>query len=77
MEQPNAVENVINQFCPKVQSEFSLLENLDQINECFDASSVEEIMDKLKKDNSKWARKTLKVMPIIKSIKNIKLVHLG
>lgn len=58
---PRNVENVINDFCPKIQSEFSLAQNLDQINECFDASSVEEILRKLECDGSQWAKKTTKV----------------
>lgn len=55
------VESVINDFCPKVKSKFSLAKNLDQINECFEASSVEEILYKLECDGSDWARKTIKV----------------
>lgn len=58
---PRNVESVINDFCPKIQSEFSLAKNLDQINECFDASSVEEILRKLEYDGSQWAKKTTKV----------------
>lgn len=56
------VESVINDFCPKTKSEFSLSKNLDQINECFNAKSVEEIIDNLQKNDSDWAKKTLKVI---------------
>lgn len=58
---PKHVGSVINDFCPKVQSEFSLAKNLDQIDECFDATSVEEILHKLECDGSQWAQKTKKV----------------
>lgn len=61
------IEGVINHFCSKLQSEYGLLTNIDEINDCFDASSVEEIIIKLQKDNSDWARRTLKVMPIVDS----------
>lgn len=55
------VDGVINDFCPKVQSDFILAKHLDEINECFDASSVEEIFLKLEKNGSKWAKDTIKV----------------
>ena len=55
------VDDVINEFCSKPNSEFSLSKNLDQINRCFDASSVEEILTNLEKDNSEWAKQTIKV----------------
>lgn len=61
------VEQVINDFCPKIESEFSLSERLEQINRSFDACSVEEILCKLENDGSDWAQKTLKV---IKSMKD-------
>lgn len=57
----NDVDSVINDFCPKSQSQFSLTKNLDQINECFDAASVDEIICKLKNYNSEWATKTIQV----------------
>lgn len=57
----NDVDNMINGFCPKVHTEFGLNNNLDQINECFDAASIEEIISKLKNYNSEWAKETLKV----------------
>lgn len=62
----NDVEAVINDFCPKVQSEFGMAKNLDQINECFDAVSVEEILSKLQNDNSEWAKKTIKVFECLR-----------
>lgn len=57
----NDVESVINEMCPKPQSEFILSKHLDQINEAFSGSSVEEILSILEKDNSEWAKKTIKV----------------
>ena len=62
LENTNDVESLLNDFCPKIQSEFSLSKNLDQINECFNAASVEEILEKLEKDGSEWAAKTIKVI---------------
>lgn len=55
------VDTVINEFCPKIQLPFSLAKNLDRINECFDAPSPVEILNKLEKDGSEWAKKTTKV----------------
>lgn len=55
------VDNVINDFCPKPKSEFVLAKHLDQINKCFNAATMEEILDNLEKDNSEWAKQTVKV----------------
>lgn len=57
----NDVDNVINDFCPKPNSEFILSKHLDQINDSFDATSIEDILSNLEKDNSEWAQKTIKV----------------
>lgn len=56
------VDNVINDFCPKIQLPYRLAKNFEQINECFDASSVVEILNKLEKDGSEWANRTTKVL---------------
>lgn len=58
---PNKIDHIVNEFCPKIQSNFSLAKNLDQINKCFDAISVEEILSKLSMDGSEWAKKNIKV----------------
>lgn len=55
------VANVINDFCPKPHTQFSLAKIIDKINECFDATTVEEIISKLEKNNSDWATKTMRV----------------
>lgn len=55
------VKNVINDFCPKPKSEFTLSKHLDQINRTFNGSTVEEILNNLEKDNSDWAQQTIKV----------------
>lgn len=55
------VDTVLNDFCPKIQLPSRLARNIEQINECFDASSVVEILNKLEKDGSEWAKKTIKV----------------
>lgn len=57
----NEVHTVINEFCPKIHLPFSLANNLKRINECFDASSVVAILNKLETDGSEWAKKTTKV----------------
>lgn len=54
-------DNVINSFCPKLNVEFSLAKHIDQINKCFDAETIEEILTNLEKDNSEWAKQTIKV----------------
>lgn len=61
LENMDAVENVLDKFCPKVQSEFSLAKHLDQINRCFGASTVEGILKNLEDDGTQWAEETIKV----------------
>lgn len=58
----NDVEAVINDFCSKNNTEFSFADRMEQINECFNAKSVEEILEKLAKDNSDWAKETIKAI---------------
>lgn len=55
------VDNVINDLCPMPKSEFILSKHLDQIDKAFSGSSIEEILSNLEKDNSEWAKQTIKV----------------
>lgn len=57
----NEIEQVLNELCPKPKEEFSLSKHLDQIEESFSASSVEEIFSNLEKSKSEWAKETLEV----------------
>lgn len=57
----NDVDQVLDEFCEKPYSEFCLKPHLEQIDECFSAESVEEILARLQKDKSEWAMKTIKV----------------
>lgn len=52
------VEATLARYCIKNDSEFVLAKNLQQINRCFDAATVEEIIEKLDSDGSDWAQKT-------------------
>lgn len=61
LDNSNEVEDVLNRFCPKPNTQFTLNKHLDQINKTFDAGSVEEILSNLEKDGSEWAKKTIKV----------------
>ncbi|XP_055677929.1 3-hydroxyisobutyryl-CoA hydrolase, mitochondrial isoform X2 [Lutzomyia longipalpis] len=53
------VAATLAKFCPKDTSEFILNKHLAQIDECFSGATVEEILERLRKDNSEWAQKTL------------------
>lgn len=57
----NDIEMVLNDFCPKQNAEFSLSEHLDRINKCFNATTVEEILNRLEDDGTDWAQDTIKV----------------
>lgn len=47
---------------------------LPRIEECFEGGSVEEIYDNLRKDNSKWAKETIKTLDL-KSPTSLKICH--
>lgn len=61
LENVNDIEHVLNTFCPKNDLEFSLAKYLPQINKCFNASTVEEILKNLEEDGTEWAKETIKV----------------
>ncbi len=42
--------------------QYTLLPHIDQIDEIFNADSVEEIVENLKKDGGEWAQKQLDIM---------------
>lgn len=56
------VENVLNKFCPRVDTEFCLAKHRAQIDKCFNATSIENILKNLESDNSGWAQETIKVI---------------
>lgn len=59
---PNVGEILNKYHLKKSQQEFCLSPHLEQINSCFSASSVEQIIERLKKDGSEWAEKTIKTL---------------
>ncbi|XP_076165045.1 3-hydroxyisobutyryl-CoA hydrolase isoform X2 [Ptiloglossa arizonensis] len=57
------VTEVLNKYQPQnLNQEFCLAPHMNQINECFSTSSVQEIIDRLKEDNSEWAQKTMQTL---------------
>lgn len=72
----NDIDRVIDEFCPKVQSNFGLSEHLDQIEKCFEANSVEEILSKLESDGSEWAKKNIQVTVRVVNIKSVLIYNL-
>lgn len=65
LEDVNDIEAVLDHFCPKVNAEFSLEKHFDQINKCFSASTVEEILKSLEDNGTDWARDTVKVSSFV------------
>ncbi|KAK5974013.1 3-hydroxyisobutyryl-CoA hydrolase mitochondrial [Trichostrongylus colubriformis] len=57
-----SVDAMIREFEPVDVPVFSLEEHLPAINTAFQATSVEEIFENLKKDGSEWAQKQLKTL---------------
>ncbi|KAL2738292.1 hypothetical protein V1477_011651 [Vespula maculifrons] len=57
------IEEIINKYHVNISSnDFSLNQYLDIIENCFSAPTVEEILERLKKDNSKWSRKIIEMI---------------
>jgi 3-hydroxyisobutyryl-CoA hydrolase len=56
------VEEVLKKHCVEDKSEFVLAKNMEQINRCFTANTVEEIMTNLEKDGSDFAKNALKLL---------------
>ncbi|XP_059621093.1 3-hydroxyisobutyryl-CoA hydrolase, mitochondrial isoform X2 [Phlebotomus argentipes] len=56
------VSQTLAKFCPKDSTEFVLEKYMSQINECFSGATVEEILQRLRKDNSEWAQGILKTL---------------
>lgn len=46
----------------KLSDEFSLAKHLKQIDNCFSGDTVEEIINRLKKDNSEWAQGVIETL---------------
>ncbi|KYN43172.1 3-hydroxyisobutyryl-CoA hydrolase, mitochondrial, partial [Trachymyrmex septentrionalis] len=57
-----SVLTVLNKHQPKLNHKFSLAPHMSQIENCFSAPTVEEIIKRLKKDNSDWAQKNIDVL---------------
>ncbi|XP_026670784.1 3-hydroxyisobutyryl-CoA hydrolase, mitochondrial isoform X1 [Ceratina calcarata] len=62
IEQPD-VKEVLNKYQPeRLNQEFSLAPYMSKIDKCFSVSSIEELIQRLKEDNSEWAEKTLNML---------------
>jgi 3-hydroxyisobutyryl-CoA hydrolase len=72
---PNEIERLLANYSMTpmtFDSEFD--QNLPRIQECFDASSIDEIYERLKKDGSKWSKETIKLLNS-KSPTSLKVCH--
>ncbi|KYN29336.1 3-hydroxyisobutyryl-CoA hydrolase, mitochondrial, partial [Trachymyrmex cornetzi] len=56
------IEPILNKYQQKLNHEFSLAPHMSQIENCFSAPTVEEIIERLKKDNSDWAQKNIEIL---------------
>ncbi|KAK9878938.1 hypothetical protein WA026_003759 [Henosepilachna vigintioctopunctata] len=56
------IENTLNKYNTLDDKPFILKSNIDKINFCFNSATVEEILNKLEKDGSSWAQKTLETL---------------
>ncbi|KAL0105453.1 hypothetical protein PUN28_016843 [Cardiocondyla obscurior] len=56
------IETILNNYQPKLNHEFSLAPHMSQIENCFSAPSVEEIIERLQKDKSDWAQKNVEIL---------------
>jgi 3-hydroxyisobutyryl-CoA hydrolase len=56
------IETVLKSFCTNRTDEFSLTNHKKQIEHCFSAKTVEEIIENLRSDGSEWANTTISMM---------------
>ncbi|XP_050305677.1 3-hydroxyisobutyryl-CoA hydrolase, mitochondrial [Anthonomus grandis grandis] len=56
------IKAVLDKFNRTDIPEFSLAPYIDQINKCFSAPTVEEIISRLERDGSKWALDTIQLL---------------
>lgn len=61
MKNSNDIERVLNDFCSRPKTRFSLAKYLNQIDKHFAASSIEGILNSLEQDGSEWAKQIGKV----------------
>ena len=54
------IRNLLSKF-NEPSDQFSLSDNISHINNCFAASTIEEIIERLEKVQNDWSVKTLKV----------------
>lgn len=74
LEDSNEIEHVLDEFCPPVDGELSFAKYLEQIDTCFSASSIEEILLNLESDGSDWAKQTIKVSLVFASVSSLKSI---
>lgn len=56
------VKNILSEYHCDSGEVFSLCPYLEKIKTCFSAPTVEEILERLTKDNSEWAQNTIKTL---------------
>ncbi|XP_063218020.1 3-hydroxyisobutyryl-CoA hydrolase, mitochondrial [Bacillus rossius redtenbacheri] len=56
------IEKILGEFSQRDVAEFSLLPHLKQINHCFSAPTVEDIIMRLKEEGSEWSLGMLQVL---------------
>ncbi|XP_037946556.1 3-hydroxyisobutyryl-CoA hydrolase, mitochondrial isoform X2 [Teleopsis dalmanni] len=56
------VPDILQKYHKPTAKDFLLKPHLEQINKCFTAECVEEIIENLQKDGSEWANKTLETL---------------
>lgn len=56
------IKNILDVFNTKESYELSLKDNMEKINHCFGAKTMEEILERLCDDRSPWAQKTVSTL---------------
>lgn len=52
------INQTLNKYNQPVKTPMSLSKHMEQINDCFNTSSIEEVLENLELDESRWAQKT-------------------
>lgn len=60
---PNELDRILQRICTSDDlSPLSFANHLEQINNCFNATTIEQILRNLENDGSEWAQKTIEVI---------------
>lgn len=58
----NEIPKILKSFCVEIPPSERIQYLMNKINTCFDAETIEEILENLQRDGSEWSLRTLKIL---------------